>query len=192
MERVRKSKVKLSLESLLFVTPEQKLLRFLVSQPTTEFTPRVLSSKLKGVRGLGGADGINRILRQFEELGLVQFMNNNRSVRAQDDHKAVRLLKIVSAVCDLEGLQALIEPFSSRGILFGNRATGKCNSDSLYDLFVVSDQPKEIERIVSGHPLRKQIELLVWEPDDYIQVEKKSPELAVQLEHGIVMWGPTW
>ena len=38
-----------TLDGLLFVTPEQKLLRFLISEPTTAFTPRTLSSKLKGV-----------------------------------------------------------------------------------------------------------------------------------------------
>lgn len=180
------------MESLCFVTPEQKLLRYIVSQPSTSFTPRVLSSKLKGVRGLGGVDGITQILRQFEDLGLLHFLNNRRAVQANDDSRAVRILKMLNSVCELEGLQSLIQPHSNRGILFGSRANGRCDSHSDYDLFVVTDEGGEVEKIVSQHPLRKKIELVVWNADDYLQIDKKDPGLANKLEQGIVMWGSTW
>ena len=71
MGRVRK--VKPTIDSIFFSTPEQKLFRFLVSECTTAFTTRVLSSKLKGVRGLGGIEGISRILEDLKELGIVHF-----------------------------------------------------------------------------------------------------------------------
>ena len=89
----RTNKPQLSLDTIFFVTPEQKLLRFLMTEPTTAFTPRVLSSKLKGVRGLGGVEGITKILKSLQELGLVIFLNNNREVCLQNDHPAIQLLK---------------------------------------------------------------------------------------------------
>ena len=64
MARVRKPQP--TLEAIIFATPEQKVLRLLLSEPTTSFTPRVISSKLTGVRGLGGGEGL--VCVQFLQL----------------------------------------------------------------------------------------------------------------------------
>ncbi|OFZ20615.1 MAG: hypothetical protein A2X94_11380 [Bdellovibrionales bacterium GWB1_55_8] len=180
------------MNSVFFSTPEQKVLRLLLSEPTTSFSSRVISSKLKGVRGLGGTDGILRILGELEIAGLVDFVDNRRSVRLRDDCSPVRVLKTFLAICDLEGLKALLEPLSSKGILFGSRASGTSRSDSDYDMFVVSDQPEEIRKVVSRHPLGKMIELLVWTPDDYEKIEERDGALVQKLSRGIVLWGSSW
>src|ERR1700722_2487227 len=119
----RAKKTQPTLDTLLFNTPEQKVLRMLLAEPTTSFTPRTISSKLKGVRGLGGAEGINRILGELQELGLVDFVDNSRAVRLQDDSTIAQLLKTFSAICDLENLKTLLLPASSKGILYGSRAS---------------------------------------------------------------------
>src|SRR5881296_1350216 len=103
MARVRNAPP--SLETIFFSTPEQKVLRFLLSEPTTSFTPRVLSSKLKGIRGLGGVEGITKILHQLATLGMVEFIDNQRAVRVQDENPVVQHMKAFIAVCDLEGLK---------------------------------------------------------------------------------------
>src|ERR1700759_5280319 len=103
MARVRKPQP--ALDSIFYSTPEQKIVRFLLSEPTTAFMPRVISSKLKGVRGLGGVDGITKILNDLQAIGLVDFVDNRRSVRVQDENPVVQLMKVFSAVCDLEGLK---------------------------------------------------------------------------------------
>lgn len=190
MARARKPQP--TLESIFFSTPEQKVLRFLISEPTTAFTPRVISSKLKGIRGLGGSEGIARILTELEELGLVQFVDNQRSVRIQNDSPAVQILKTFNAVCQLEGLRSLLEPVSSKGILYGCHADGKAASDSEMDLFVVSASPEEVRKITSRHPLSRQVELETWTPDAFHGIEKQNPHLAQKISRGIVVWGPAW
>src|SRR5437879_807821 len=114
MARVKKSQP--TLDSIFFSTPEQKVMRLLLSEPTTAFTPRVISSKLKGVRGLGGMEGLMKILNELQELGLVDFVDNHRAVRLHDDSTCVQLLKRFGALCDLESLRLLLEPISSKGI----------------------------------------------------------------------------
>lgn len=188
----RAKKTKPTLDSLFFATPEQRVMRLLLSEPTTTFTMRVLASKLKGVRGIGGADGLKKILDQLEEMGLVQFVDNGRAVCLHDDEAPIRALKIFSAMCDLEGIRALAEPLSTKAILFGSRSNGKARSDSDYDLFVVSDSPDEVTRVITTHPLGRNIEVIVWRPDDYMHIDEKDPALAAKLGAGIVMWGPMW
>lgn len=190
MERIKKTKQ--TLDSIFFVTPEQKLFRFLLSESTTAFSPRVLSSKLKGVRGLGGTEGINRILKQLADLGLVLFIDNNRKICVHNDHIAVRIMKTFSSMCDLEDVQGMVEPISTTGILIGSRATGLARSDSEYDLYVVSNQQEEVRNLVSRHPLGKRINLMMKTPDDHLNIHKGDPRLAKEVEQGYVLWGSTW
>ena len=190
MARVRKPQP--TQESVIFVTPEQKVLRLLISQPTTSFNLRAISSKLKGVRGLGGLEGINRILVMLETLGMVNFVDNRRAARIQDDNSTVQIVKVLSSICELEGLKALLEPVSSKGILYGSRSTGRARSDSNYDLCIVSDQLEEIRKIASRHPMAKELALTVCTADEFAETERKDPELAAKLSRGVVLWGSTW
>jgi len=190
MARVRKPQPTLDL--LLFQSPEQKVIRFLLTEPTTTFLLRVLASKLKGVRGLGGAEGMLKILVQLEELGLVEFVDNRRSVRLVDEHPSILVLKVLSAHCDLEGLKVLLQPFCSKGILFGSRASGRSRTDSDFDLFVVTDDGAQAKRVAESFPLGRTIELVAWSPADYDDIDKKDPGLAQKLSRGTVIWGSTW
>lgn len=190
MARVKKPQP--TLDSILYVTPEQRLLKLLLTHPTTSFTLRNMSSKLKGTRGLGGAEGINRILSVLEGLNMVQFVDNRRSVRLNDEHPMVKVQKTVATMTDLEGLQKLLEPISSKGILFGVHATGEAATDSSYEVFVVTDEPDQAKQISESYPLEKKIEVTAWTPDNALMVEKKDKSLAEKLSRGVVLWGPAW
>ncbi len=185
----RVAKAKPSLETLMFQTPEQKVLRLLLTESTTTFSPRVISSRLKGVRGMGGASGLLAILEKLEELGFVDFVNNRREVRLHDENATAHLLKRVSAVCDLETLKELLQPVSSRGVLYNSRATGKSRSDSDYDVFVVTTQPDEVQHVAERHPLGKLLKVLCWTPDEFTHLQERDPKLAGKLDRGIVLWG---
>ncbi|MGZ3688254.1 MAG: nucleotidyltransferase domain-containing protein [Bdellovibrionota bacterium] len=167
-------------------------MRLLLAESTTSFTPRVISSKLKGVRGLGGTEGILRILNDLQALGLVDFVDNHRAVRVQDENATVHVMKMFGAICDLENLKNLLTPVSTKGILFGSRATGKSRSDSDYDLFVVSETPEEVRKVGSRHPLGKALELIVWTPEQYTDIEAADIGLLEKLDKGITLWGSTW
>jgi hypothetical protein len=190
MARVKKSQP--TLDSIFFSTPEQKVMRLLLSEPTTALTPRVISSKLKGVRGLGGAEGLMKILTELQELGLVDFVDNHRAVRLHDEGPSIHLLKRFIAICDLESLKQLLEPICAKGILFGSRASGRARSDSDYDLFVVSDTPGHAVEIAARHPLGKLIEIVAWTPDQFERIGSTDPGLQQKLQSGVMLWGSGW
>jgi len=167
-------------------------MRLLLSEPTTSFTIRAISSKLKGVRGLGGVEGITEVLNKLSELGLVDFVDNRRSVRVHDECTSVRVLKSFSAICDLESLREQLEPISTKAILFGNRATGRAHSDSEYNLFVVSDRAEEVKQIASQHPLGKLIVTEVQTPELYDEIDARDGALALKLQGGLVLWSSRW
>lgn len=181
-------KTPLTLNSLFFSTTEQRIVRLLLTNPTTSLTPRVIVSHLKGLRGLGGSDGVIKILESLQEIGLVDFVDNRRAVRLQDDNSTARILKVFLAICDLEELKTRLAPISRKGILFGSRALGTYRSDSDYDLFVISESPEEVKKISSGHPLGKAIELIVATPERYEELTKKDKQFSNKLAQGIVLW----
>jgi hypothetical protein len=185
--RVKKSQP--TLDSIFFSTPEQKVMRLLLSEPTTSFTLRVIASKLKGIRGLGGVEGLTKILNGLQELGLVDFVDNHRAVRLHDDGAFLQLLKRMSAICDLETLKHQLQPVCSKGILFGSRASGRARSDSDYDLFVVSVSPDEAVKIAARHPLGKLIEIVAWTPEQFERIQSEDSGLQAKLSSGIVLWG---
>lgn len=185
-------KIDATLDSLIFSTPEQKVLRLLLNEATTTFNSRTISSRLKGVRGLGGSEGIMEVLNQFKDLGLVDFLDNNRSVRLRDDGSFVLMMKTLLAICELEGLKNLLEPISTKGVLFGSRATGRARTDSDYDVFVVSRQPEEVLKIAQGHPLGKSLEIVCWTPDRFENIQKEDARLSDKLQKGVPLWGSSW
>ena len=183
----RSRKAPPALDTLMFSSPEQRVLRFLLSEPTTSFSPRVISSRLKGIRGLGGTEGIMRILDEFEVLGLVAWIDNRRSIRLQDDSPIVQLFKKVAAVCDLESLKGLLQPISNRGILYGSRAEGTNPSEGPYDICVVSELPEEVRKVTARHPLSKHLQVMALTPAAYRTVDQE-PMMRDKLSRGIVVW----
>lgn len=188
----RSKKVVPTLDHFLFSSPPQQLLRYLLTEPTTPFNLRVLSSKVKHIRGIGGAEGQLKVLLEFEQLGMVEFLDNRRSVRLVNEHYAIPSLKALSSVLDLEGLRPLLEPLCRRGILFGSRGTGKNRTDSDFDLFVTGENSAEINRIVESFPLGRDIEVVIFSESDYEEIEQRDPGLAVKLSKGVQLWGPSW
>jgi predicted nucleotidyltransferase len=101
-------------------------------------------------------------------------------------------MKTFCAISDLEGLKQMIEPMSTKGVLFGSRASGKSRSDSNYNLLVVSETPEEIKKVTSRHPLGKKLEPMVLTPDEFNSTSGKNKELSKQFDDGIHLWGSTW
>src|SRR4051812_460061 len=119
-------------DSIFFQSPEQKVLRFLLSSRDTTYSLRVLVSKLKGVRGLGGIQGLEKILVTLEEAGLVSFIDNRKGIRVQDEHPANVVGRELWAACELESLQLQLQPISSKGVLLGAQPGN-------IDLYVVAE-----------------------------------------------------
>ena len=189
MARVGKSQI--TLDSIFFSTPEQKLMKLLLSEPSVQFTPRVICSKLKGVRGLGGAEGVLKILQDFQKLGLVDFVSNHRAVRIQEDNATVQTLKVFASICSFESLKEVLQPISSRGVLYGSRGgNGVFEGDS--HLFIVSDIPDEVKKTAGRHPMGRSVELVVLSPENYGEIQQHDPGLFQKVSSGIVLWGATW
>ncbi|MFN7683856.1 MAG: hypothetical protein ACK5QT_00385 [Oligoflexia bacterium] len=169
-------------EDLVFATAEQKLMRILLSEPTTVFPLRQLANRVKGVRGMGGMEGLKQLLQKLSAVGLIDWVDHDRAIRLRDDEGRVETLKILTAVCDLESLRLSLAPICPRGFLVGARAEGKAATDSSYEVAVITDQPEEAKRVARGHPLGKYIQIQILDSDNYRDEIQRHPRY-------VILWG---
>ena len=181
----RATKTPSSWDSLYFPTPELKVIRYLVSAKETSYSLRVLVSKLKGVRSLGGIQGLEKILERLEESGIVNFIDNRRGVRLQDEHPTVAVSRRLWAMCEIEGLAQQVEALSSKGVLLGVMPAE-------INLFVVTEQPEEVKKAVEQFPLAKQILLTSRSRAQFDGLPKQDPKLYTQVTGGDLLWGSSW
>jgi hypothetical protein len=181
----RATKIPATWDSIFFSSPEQKVLRYLLSSRDTTYTLRVLVSKLKGVRGLGGIQGLEKILTELEEAGLVHFIDNRRAVRVSDEHSANLVYRRLWGLVELESLYVQLQPLSSKGVLLAT-APGEIN------LYVVTDQPEEVRKLTEQHPMGKLAVLTLQTRDQFDSAAKKDPKLWALLNQGVRIWGSSW
>jgi hypothetical protein len=181
----RAPKTPMTWDTVFFATPEQKVLRYLLSSRDTAYTLRVLVSKLKGVRGLGGVQGLEKVLASLEEAGLVHFIDNGRSVRVSDEHPANEIMRRMWGLCELEALYTLLQPISSRGVLLG-AGLGEIQ------LYVVTDQPEEVQKLTEQQPAGKMVNLTLQTRAQFDALAKKDPKLFASVNQGVNIWGASW
>jgi hypothetical protein len=179
--RVKKPE-SVNLDEVLFSTAEQKLLRLLLTESTTVFPLRQLANRMKGVRGVGGPEGLKVLLQRLTSVGIIDWLDHDRAIRLRDDEGRVEQMKVLSAVCDLETLRQSLEPICSRGFLVGVRAEGKGTTESDYDVAVISEQQEEVLRLARGHPLGKKIRVHFLDEDGY------RDEIQ-RFSRYVVLWG---
>lgn len=172
-------------DSIFFATPEQKVLRYLLSSRETSYTLRVLVSKLKGVRGLGGIQGLEKVLTELEEAGLVHFVDNRRAIRISDEHSGNQIVRRLWGLCELESLYTQLQPLSSKGVLLGTNP-GEIN------LYIVTEQPEEVRKLSEQHPMGKLAVLNLQSRDQFDSLAKKEPKLWASLNQGVLIWGSSW
>jgi hypothetical protein len=181
----RSAKLPASWDSVFFNTPEQKVLRFLLGSPDSSYSLRVLVSKLKGVRGLGGLQGLEKILVQLEEIGVVNFIDNRRGIRVQDEHPAVSIGRRLWALCEVEGLHKQLQEICSKGIIT-EALPGEIR------LYVVTDKSEEAKQFIEQSPVGKSISLTTQTRDEFESVAKRDPKLHSQIINGVLVWGSSW
>jgi hypothetical protein len=181
----RATKTPSSWDSLFFSTPELKVVRYLVSSKETSYSLRVLVSKLKGVRGLGGIQGLEKILERLEESGIVNFIDNRRGVRIQDEHPTVAVSRRLWAMCDIEGLSIQLQAISSKGVMLAVHPAE-------IQLFVVTEQAEECKKLTEQYPLGKLISLTTQSRDQFDHLQKQDSKLYNQVSQGNLLWGSSW
>jgi len=167
---------------ILTATSHQKVLDFLIQNPGKEY----LAREIQRVTKISKA-GTNFALRDLVKTTLIKREKKGKVYLYTVDfkHSVIKQLKVLRSVISVSSLMKKLSKESKKIILYGSSSRGENTKDSDIDLFVVSNVPEAIKRIVDGN---KKIQLTIKTPLQYVEMETKEPNFYREVERGIVLW----
>lgn len=171
-------------------TNVQKVLRFLSLHQEKPCYEREVA---KGAKISYGS--ANSVLRELHKSGLLQRTTQGKmcyySIDMNNPH--VREFKILVNILTLEPIVERLKAYSSKVVLYGSWAEGTDTEQSDIDLFVISSEERHVKKIVNKFSetervASRKIQVIVYEPADLINIEKREKVFLGQVEKGKVLW----
>lgn len=173
------------IKKYLTVTSHQKVLSFLLNHPSRSYMEKEVVKATKVSK-----TAVNEALKELANDKLVLREKKGRmsfySIDLNDP--VIRRLKSTENVSLLKPLVEQLRKVSQKIILFGSFAEGTNIEESDIDLFILSDQPENTQRIIQKSPLAEKIQLVIKKPSEFISFDKKKPIFYQEIERGIVLW----
>ena len=172
-------------KDILFVTNSQKVLAFILRYPHKDFTGREIEEAVKLSKS-----GTNYALR---ELALTGFVFRNKRWKAYFytlNHRSpvIRQLKVTRMVIEMQSLREKLKEWSSKIILFGSSCRGENTVDSDIDLFIVSRNKEEAEKVIKQYSSPRKIQAVIRSNVKFSEMRKTEPDFYEQVIRGIVLW----
>lgn len=169
----------------LFSTNYQKILKHLVDHPSGEHTEKEVQEATSISRA-----GVNFALRALVKDGLVRLQKRGKMsfYSVSLENPLVRQIKVIINLLKIESLLSTLKDLAERIILFGSSATGTNIEESDIDLFVLTNNPREALKRISGHPLAERIQLVAKKPIDFVSLKKKDPVFYDEVSRGLLIW----
>lgn len=175
-------------EKLDFITPTVlKVLYVFHKDSMQEIHEREVKRRAKISKG-----SANSILRKLSEEEILKRKKIGRMVfyRFNDRNPVARQLKILFNVYSLQKLVDQLEPHCKRIILFGSCAEGLDGSESDIDIFILTQEKKEVLEKVSNYQknLDRKLSPIVVNANEFAKLKREDRPLYERILKGIVLW----
>jgi len=173
------------IKKYLTVTSHQKVLSFLLNHPSRSYMEKEIVKATKVSKS-----AVNEALKELAKDKLVlQEKKGRMSFYSVDlNDPVIRRLKCTENVSLLKPLVEQLKKISQKIILFGSFAEGTNIEESDIDLFVLSNQPDIVQRIIQKSSLAEKIQPVIKKPAEFIGFDKKKPLFYQEIERGIILW----
>lgn len=164
-------------------TVGQAVLAFLVGDPHQSYYDRQVAEETGLSRG-----AVNGALRALAESGLLRVERKGRMkfYSASLDDARIRAYKSLLNIAYLAPLVRRLSRDSLRVVLFGSAAEGRNTPQSDFDLFVLTNTPDAVRRLIPTKVPR--VQAVVVTPVGLAELEQKEPVFAGQVKRGLELW----
>lgn len=173
------------MDKIFIATNSQKILNFLAQNPGREYLSREIQ-KATGVSKAGTNLALNCLFKgkliKREKRGKFYLYS------AEFSSPVIKQFKVLRTVLMLSNLINKLKKCAHKIILYGSRSRGEDTADSDIDLFVVTNMPQEVERIVKKQAIGKRVRLVMRTPLKYIEMETADPAFYNEVERGMALW----
>jgi predicted nucleotidyltransferase len=163
----------------------EKIINFLADYPSRQFFTKEISGKTK--ISLGGAHNSLKDLVK-EKMVFVEQRGNMKFFQINLHNPAVRQTRMALAVNKLSGIVEKIKEYSKEIILFGSASRGEQSAESDFDLFVLTNNRKEVEKIIKKERKKLPINTVIKTPNEWGEMEIKEPEFYLEVKKGIKLY----
>ncbi len=168
-------------------SPEQKALSLFVMNPDRPFYVREISRTLKISLGATHA-----ALVSLEKSGLLvaQYIGRTKLYRLDTYHPIIKIFRILNTLLILEPLVRALKENSRHVILYGSYSTGTFIRGSDLDLFVVSEDKREVRSQIESFKRKISLDIrsIIKNKVEWMELEKLDPEFFDEIDHGITLW----
>lgn len=127
--------------------------------------------------------------RKVEESFVKKEKLGNLSLYSVDPQDAlVRQMKVKKTIELFRPLIKKLKDYCQKIILFGSAAKGEDTTDSDFDLFVLSDEKKEVQRIIKKSEIGRRIKPVVKNFLEWMQTKGEDKFFYEEVQKGIVLW----
>lgn len=175
-----------STKSLVFSSPFQVVLEYLLQNPDLELSDSELTAEISGAKRAA----VHQSLLKLDRHQIIRRNRQGRKCLNQLNQGLpwIAPLKIVSNILDLDPFVTRIKDIATKVVLFGSRATGDNHHDSDYDILIVSTQHEEVTNASMQSAVSEKLQLIVKTPEEFLDFDNREPVLAGHIRKGIILW----
>ncbi len=173
------------MKNILIATNSQKILDFLAQNPGKEYLSREIQKTTKVSKA-----GTNLALRNLVKTKFIKREKRGKFYlySLAFNSPVIKQLKVLKTVISLSNLIKKVKHQAKKVILYGSTSRGEDTKDSDIDLFVVTNMPEGVEKVLEKQAIGKRIQLTMRTPLKYVEMETTDPTFYKEIERGIVLW----
>ena len=104
----------------------------------------------------------------------------------------IKQLRTTSTIEKLAKITKRLEKDSKEIILFGSASRGEQSAESDFDLFVLTNNPKEAREIIKRERKKLPVSAIVKTPNEWGETEIKELEFYLEVKKGIKLYEQTF
>jgi len=177
-------------KNFIISTNHQKVLSLFVKFSDLEFYEREVSRKI----GISTGSS-NKVLNDLFSNGFLIRRREGKMYfyKIDNNHPEFKYFKILNNIDLLMPLVQKLKKITKRIILYGSCNNGSDTSKSDIDLFIISENRREVLQIINDYSLRKPFENIKIQPViqsslDLLESKKSDKEFLSLVRQGIILW----
>ena len=169
----------------LFSRAGMQLLSYLARNPGRELYQREIA------RETGISIGaVNQYLKGFLKMRIVSRKKRGRMFfySLNMDNPVVRQFKVFLTVVDLSPLVERVKERSEKIILFGSCSDGTDVEESDIDLFILSEDRKEVRKELNKTKPKRRLSPVIFNSNEFVRLKKEDQPFYDRIMKGIELW----
>jgi len=178
------------IKDVLVTTVNQKILQFLARYSDKEYYERDIARQIEVASG-----SANRALNELFAIGAVKRRQEGKmlfySIKSVS-HTIIEFKKLINIML-VEPLVEELHTVTNRIVLYGSCAQGTDNSKSDMDLFIVTGNREQVNRIIENFRFPKgfeeiHIQTIIKKPVELLKAGESEQVFLSEVEKGITLW----